>query len=500
MKESKAYKTYLGYATGDVPPKIARKFKQASPSKKESDLVHVDEKPITKGKRVKRYVKKYTMKPATGIDLLFEVALTEEAHMKEVRNKSLRDFHKTHPSGSGTFAKKPPRGDTITPTVTSEGTGDKPEVPDVTKDDSTESEYESWGNDEDDSNNEQELSDESSKQENESEEQESDSEQDEESNDDDQVEEEFDQENKSKDDEMKNARLEEPSKTATRIVQGEGNDTEMTEAQQGNENLETTQEQVVEDVYVTISTVPKKIEVPVTSSSCSSDLASKFLNFSKIPQTNAEIVSPLDVHELSNFAPPVIEKLIKESRDEVTLAKVSSQPQSTYEAASTLTEFELKKILLDKIEKSESYLTAPKHRDFYDSLKKSYALKKDFFYSYDVYSLKCGRKDKDKDENPSTGSDRGLKKRKTSKDAEPTTGLKMKDSTSGSSKGTKSQPKFTGKSVQSEEPVFEVADSDMLQDQAGNLGDNEDEPRDETACRRDWFKKPTPPQEPTDPD
>ncbi|GJU59967.1 hypothetical protein Tco_1237733 [Tanacetum coccineum] len=111
-----------------------------------------------------------------------------------------------------------------------------------------------------------------------------------------------------------------------------------------------------------------------------------------------------------------------------------------------------------------------------------------------------GRKDKDKDEDPSAGSDRGLKKRKTSKDAEPTTGPKKKDSTSGSSKGTKSQPKSTGKSVQSEEPVFEVTDSDMPQDQAGNLGDNEDEPRDETASRRDWFKKPTPPQEPTDPD
>ncbi|GKB48043.1 hypothetical protein Tco_0898796 [Tanacetum coccineum] len=55
--------------------------------------------------------------------------------------------------------------------------------------------------------------------------------------------------------------------------------------------------------------------------------------------------------EVSNFAPPVIEALIKESRDEVTLAKVSSQPHSTYEAASTLTEFELKKILIDKMEK-----------------------------------------------------------------------------------------------------------------------------------------------------
>ncbi|GKC17195.1 hypothetical protein Tco_1013977, partial [Tanacetum coccineum] len=76
----------------------------------------------------------------------------------------------------------------------------------------------------------------------------------------------------------------------------EGNDTEMTEAQQGNENLEATQEQVVKDAHVTISTVPKKTEVPVTSSSRSSDLASKFLNFSDIPQTDAAIVSPLDVH------------------------------------------------------------------------------------------------------------------------------------------------------------------------------------------------------------
>ncbi|GJS57518.1 hypothetical protein Tco_0652302 [Tanacetum coccineum] len=279
----------------------------------------------------------------------------------------------------------------------------------------------------------------------------------------------------------------------------------MTEAQQGNENLENTQEQVVKDAHVTIFTVLKKTKVPVTSSSRSSDLASKFLNFLDIPQTDAEIVSPLDVHatptppptiettnplsnlpefasvfrfndrittlekevanlkknplhtqvtslvgshldtrleetreefmnflsesltarikkqvkdqmpqilpqEVSNFTPPVIEKLIKESRDEVTLAKASYQPQSTYEAAFTLTEFELKKILLYKMETSESYLTAPEHRDCYDGLKKSYALDKDFFYSYDVYSLKHGRNDKDKDEDPSAGSDRGLKK------------------------------------------------------------------------------------------
>ncbi|GKB15330.1 hypothetical protein Tco_0849253 [Tanacetum coccineum] len=143
MKESKAYKTYLGHAIGAIPPKIARKFKKASPTKKDSDLVPVDEELVTKGKKVKRSVKKSSTKPASGIELLSEVALTEKAQLKEVRKKSLRDFHKTHPSGSGTVAEKPPSVEKITPTVISEGTGDKPGVLDVAEDDSTESDSES---------------------------------------------------------------------------------------------------------------------------------------------------------------------------------------------------------------------------------------------------------------------------------------------------------------------------------------------------------------------
>ncbi|GJV27637.1 hypothetical protein Tco_1384085, partial [Tanacetum coccineum] len=74
----------------------------------------------------------------------------------------------------------------------------------------------------------------------------------------------------------------------------EGIDAESTNIQQGNENLDISQ--VIEDAYVTLSTVAKKTEVPVTSSSHSSDLAAKFLNFSDIPHTDAEIVSPMDVH------------------------------------------------------------------------------------------------------------------------------------------------------------------------------------------------------------
>ncbi|GKE95030.1 hypothetical protein Tco_1579885, partial [Tanacetum coccineum] len=74
----------------------------------------------------------------------------------------------------------------------------------------------------------------------------------------------------------------------------EGTDAAITNVQQGNENPEILQ--VIEDAHVTLSTVPQKTEVLVTRYSHSSDLASKFLNFSNIPYTDAEIVSPIDVH------------------------------------------------------------------------------------------------------------------------------------------------------------------------------------------------------------
>ncbi|GKA35580.1 hypothetical protein Tco_0722071 [Tanacetum coccineum] len=83
--------------------------------------------------------------------------------------------------------------------------------------------------------------------------------------------------------------------------------------------------------------------------------------------------------------------------------------------------------------------------------------------------LSRSRKDKDKDEDPPARSDQG------------------------SSKGSKSQPKSSGKSVQAEEPVFEIADTKMPQDQGG---DTKDQPNVEATPMNDWFKKPDRPPTP----
>ncbi|GJQ90845.1 hypothetical protein Tco_0001984 [Tanacetum coccineum] len=376
MRETKAYKTYLGYATGAIPPKIARKFKKASPTKKDINLnlVHVDEEPKSAKKKVS--AKKTTRKQSTGvvmrdtlvvssskkkekvnvdkgkgIELLSEVVLTEEAQMKEVCKKSMRDFHKTHLSGSCKVSKIPQSTEKIKPSITNEGTGAKPGVPDVTKEESTKSEAESWGRDEDDRNNDHDSSSEGIDQENDSGddntqsdnekgsdseqetyENESGSESDQQENKEEVKDDEEDEfvktlsnytptddedetnveskvddnaegdEDKGMDDTTNllnddvDVRLNDPLHADERFVQKEGTDAKMINIQQRNENMEITLDQVIEDVHVTISTVAKKTEVPVTSSSHSSDLASKFLNFADIPLTDAEIVSPMDVH------------------------------------------------------------------------------------------------------------------------------------------------------------------------------------------------------------
>ncbi|GJY50823.1 hypothetical protein Tco_0441670, partial [Tanacetum coccineum] len=154
MKETKAYKTYLGFATGAIPPKKARKFKKPA-SPKLTTIPFLTEEPTRKSKRVKRPAKKSTKAPARGvviretpemslskkkekvditrgkeIELLSEVALAKDSQFEEVRRKSIRDFHKTHPSGSDTITKTALSAE-IKPSVINKGPSVKPGVPDV---------------------------------------------------------------------------------------------------------------------------------------------------------------------------------------------------------------------------------------------------------------------------------------------------------------------------------------------------------------------------------
>ncbi|GKE38387.1 hypothetical protein Tco_1461792, partial [Tanacetum coccineum] len=58
-----------------------------------------------------------------------------------------------------------------------------------------------------------------------------------------------------------NIRLNEPINNDEGLIQKEGADAKMINVQQGNENLKTTLNQVIEDAHVTLSNVTKKTEL-----------------------------------------------------------------------------------------------------------------------------------------------------------------------------------------------------------------------------------------------
>ncbi|GJR73561.1 putative ribonuclease H-like domain-containing protein [Tanacetum coccineum] len=278
------------------------------------------EEPMRKSKRVKRHAKKFTNAPTAGvvirdtpvmslpkkkekmtvkkrkgIDLLSEVALTEEAQYEEVCKKSLRDFHKTHPSGSGivtSVAKIKPSGrdeDDINNDHDSNSKGSNQESD--SGDDNTQSDKEKGSVSEHETD-ENKTGSKSDQEENEEE-----------------VE---DDDEEVKEDEF----VKTPSNYTSTDDEDETNvESKVKDKAEGDEDkgMDYTTNQFNDDVDIrlnepvntnegfiqkedTNAEMINKTKVPVTSSSYSSHLASKFLNFLDIPHKDAEIVSPMDVH------------------------------------------------------------------------------------------------------------------------------------------------------------------------------------------------------------
>nr|GEV60080.1 hypothetical protein [Tanacetum cinerariifolium] len=151
-------------ASPEEPTRKSKRVKR--PAKKSFDasvlVVIIRETPV---KSLSKKKEKMIVEKCKGIDLLSEVALTKEAQHEEVCKKSLKDFYKTHPSVSGTVTKITPSAAKIKPSVTNEGIGTKPGIPNVTEKESTKSQVNYWGRDEDDNNNDHDSRSEGSDQE-----------------------------------------------------------------------------------------------------------------------------------------------------------------------------------------------------------------------------------------------------------------------------------------------------------------------------------------------
>nr|GEX92857.1 hypothetical protein [Tanacetum cinerariifolium] len=308
---------------------LGRKLKKLE-SPKHKTILASPKEPTQKGKRVKRPAKKATTALTTSvvirdtpgksvskkkaqlrlIELLSDAAQLEDIELKKILRKSKQESHKLQASGSSEGANFESKfiDEQIGKTKnTSEGTGVKPGVLDVSKEDSSDSDDDSWGNSEeesDDFNDEDDNDVESGNNDdngyddggNDAE----DSVQMDLDNDEnpsftlrDYDEEEQDEEyvhtsEKDKSDDEENMYEEEDDDAAKELYEdlniSQGlRDTDMTNVEQGREDPQNASHesgfvQQEDDGHVTLTTVHDKTEGPLQSSSVSSNFTSKLLN------------------------------------------------------------------------------------------------------------------------------------------------------------------------------------------------------------------------------
>ncbi|GKB33688.1 hypothetical protein Tco_0873089 [Tanacetum coccineum] len=236
------------------------------------------------------------MPKAKGLTVLSEVALTEAEQMKLATERSKRQFHSSHASGSGdgvdTQSKVPDEQQQKT-SGTDEGTGTIPRVPDVPKYDS-ESKKESWGDSDDEDDDDEDDFEDDDGDNDDGDKNDDNDEDDNDGNDDDEADSKRTESDRAENIEITQStakhEVEEEEEYSDQIVYTPS-DYQLSEEEEKNDDEgmmdeeEEEDEQVEEDSHVIVTPVIKaqKADDPVQSSSVSSDFTSKLLNLDNTP-------------------------------------------------------------------------------------------------------------------------------------------------------------------------------------------------------------------------
>nr|GEW25134.1 retrovirus-related Pol polyprotein from transposon TNT 1-94 [Tanacetum cinerariifolium] len=504
----------------------------------------------TKAKAAKSNKKKQHAKTpkAKGLAVLLEVALTEAEQLKLVTKISKKDLHISHVSGldegTGTIPGVPD-----VPIYASES--DKESWKDSDEEDDKENDFEEEADINDYDSDDNDESDDERTESN----SDSNVEHDEEEYNDEFNQEYNDEFNLEEDGNVDEEEDDEVTKELYDDVNVNlGNeDTKMTNADQGVSEQQSAShqsrfEQEEKDAHVTLTHVldAQKTGGPIQSSSVSSDFASNLLNLDNPSSTDNEIASLMDttsyhatkIPEItSSFATPTpppppffnqFTSVFKFNKKVTNLEKDLSEIKQVDQYAQALSfihaivDCYMDKKLGDAINKA-----IQAHN--FDCKKEAQAKKMDYIELVDstmmtiikeevnarlpqilpkaisnvathvieknvTESLEAARsRDKrDKDRDPSAGSDRGTKGRKSSKDDESYRDSKSKEkkSSSTSKDASQSRHKSSGKSARTKEPCLTIEDSGKQQDQEFVTGDNDEQPADKEVTKADWFKKP----------
>ncbi|GKE65871.1 hypothetical protein Tco_1520032, partial [Tanacetum coccineum] len=114
-----------------------------------------------------------------------------------------------------------------------------------------------------------------------------------------------------------------------------------------------------------------------------------------------------------------IEKTINEQLEAEVMTHSSTESKTSLVMAANLSELELKKILIEKMESNKSIHISDEQKNLYKALVDAYESDKLIFDTYgDTVSFKRHKDDEDKDEEPSTRSNWGSKRRRAGKEPE----------------------------------------------------------------------------------
>nr|GFA28040.1 hypothetical protein [Tanacetum cinerariifolium]GFA47017.1 hypothetical protein [Tanacetum cinerariifolium] len=122
---------------------------------------------------------------------------------------------------------------------------------------------------------------------------------------------------------------------------------------------------------------------------------------------------------------PRTEQFVNAQLEAEVLTRSSHSSRTSYAVTAYLSEMELKKILIEKMEGNKSIQRSDEQRNLYKALIEAYEADKIILDTYrETVTLKRRRDDEsDKDEGPSAGSDRGSKRRREGKEPESASAL-----------------------------------------------------------------------------
>nr|GEY14036.1 hypothetical protein [Tanacetum cinerariifolium] len=154
---------------------------------------------------------------------------------------------------------------------------------------------------------------------------------------------------------------------------------------------------------------------------------------------------------------PKIEQAVNEQLKAKVLTRSSHSSRTSYAVVVDLSEMELKKILIEKIEGNKSIQRSDEQRNLYKALVEAYESDKIILDTYgETVTLKRRRDDDaDKDEEPSAGPDQGSKRRREGKEPESASAPieTATRSTGRSSQGSRSRQASASESALVEEPM-----------------------------------------------